>query len=222
MILRKFNDSEYEPHLQEFLKEYYAAEFPYFSFKYGCLGIIPRFPKLIRLGKCNLIRRSIKSKIKHVTPTSILFVNMSNRRLKVVVEGRCSKLTGCGIGAMGSSINMSVDPSENKKQKCVIEPRIHDNNFISKFRKKRWFHRLMFNDDYETSKKTAVCLSASSALIDPCTYTYYLTVYTLHGNGKEDKPLMEEILHHSNCDVIFRDKHVNPDGLEKWIKTGFP
>ena len=33
MILRKFNDSEYEPHLQEFLKEYYAAEFPYFSFK---------------------------------------------------------------------------------------------------------------------------------------------------------------------------------------------
>jgi hypothetical protein len=222
MILRKFNDSEYEPHLQEFLKEYYAAEFPYFSFKNGCLGIIPRFPKLIRLGKCNLIRRSIKSKIKHVTPTSILFVNMSNRRLKVVVEGRCSKLTGCGIGAMGSSINMSVDPSENKKQKCVIEPRIYDNNFISKFRKKRWFHRLMFNDDYETSKKTAVCLSASSALIDPCTYTYYLTVYTLHGNGKEDKPLMEEILHHSNCDVIFRDKHVNPDGLEKWIKTGFP
>ena len=222
MILRKFNDSEYEPHLQEFLKEYYAAEFPYFSFKNGCLGIIPRFPKLIRLGKCNLIRRSIKSKIKHVTPTSILFVNMSDRRLKVVVEGRCSKLTGCGIGAMGSSINMSVDPSENKKQKCVIEPRIYDNNFISKFRKKRWFHRLMFNDDYETSKKTAVCLSASSALIDPCTYTYYLTVYTLHGNGKEDKPLMEEILHHSNCDVIFRDKHVNPDGLEKWIKTGFP
>lgn len=222
MILRKFNDSEYEPHLQEFLKEYYAAEFPYFSFKNGCLGIIPRFPKLIRLGKCNLIRRSIKSKIKHVTPTSILFVNMSDRRLKVVVEGRCSKLTGCGIGAMGSSINMSVDPSENKKQKCVIEPRIYDNNFISKFRKKRWFHRLMFNDDYETSKKTAVCLSASSALIDPCTYTYYLTVYTLHSNGKEDKPLMEEILHHSNCDVIFRDKHVNPDGLEKWIKTGFP
>lgn len=222
MILRKFNDSEYEPHLQEFLKEYYAAEFPYFSFKNGCLGIIPRFPKLIRLGKCNLIRRSIKSKIKHVTPTSILFVNMSNRRIKVVVEGRCSKLTGCGIGAMGSSINMSVDPSENKKQKCVIEPRIYDNNFISKFRKKRWFHRLMFNDDYETSKKTAVCLSASSALIDPCTYTYYLTVYTLHSNGKEDKPLMEEILHHSNCDVIFRDKHVNPDGLEKWIKTGFP
>ena len=222
MILRKFNDSEYEPHLQEFLKEYYAAEFPYFSFKNGCLGIIPRFPKLIRLGKCNLIRRSIKSKIKHVTPTSILFVNMSNRKLKVVVEGRCSKLTGCGIGAMGSSINMSVDPSENKKQKCVIEPRIYDNNFISKFRKKRWFHRLMFNDDYETSKKTAVCLSASSALIDPCTYTYYLTVYTLHSNGKEDKPLMEEILHHSNCDVIFRDKHVNPDGLEKWIKTGFP
>ena len=222
MILRKFNDSEYEPHLLEFLKEYYAAEFPYFSFKNGCLGIIPRFPKLIRLGKCNLIRRSIKSKIKHVTPTSILFVNMSNRRLKVVVEGRCSKLTGCGIGAMGSSINMSVDPSENKKQKCVIEPRIYDNNFISKFRKKRWFHRLMFNDDYETSKKTAVCLSASSALIDPCTYTYYLTVYTLHSNGKEDKPLMEEILHHSNCDVIFRDKHVNPDGLEKWIKTGFP
>ena len=222
MILRKFNDSEYEPHLQEFLKEYYAAEFPYFSFKNGCLGIIPRFPKLIRLGKCNLIRRSIKSKIKHVTPTSILFVNMSNRRIKVVVEGRCSKLTGCGIGAMGSSINMSVDPSENKTQKCVIEPRIYDNNFISKFRKKRWFHRLMFNDDYETSKKTAVCLSASSALIDPCTYTYYLTVYTLHSNGKEDKPLMEEILHHSNCDVIFRDKHVNPDGLEKWIKTGFP
>ena len=222
MILRKFNDSEYEPHLQEFLKEYYAAEFPYFSFKNGCLGIIPRFPKLIRLGKCNLIRRSIKSKIKHVTPTSILFVNMSNRRLKVVVEGRCSKLTGCGIGAMGSSINMSVDPSENKKQKCVIEPRIYDNNFISKFRKKRWFHRLMFNDDHETTKKIAVCLSASSALIDPCTYTYYLTVYTLHGNGKEDKPLMEEILHHSNCDVIFRDKHVNPDGLEKWIKTGFP
>ena len=222
MVLRKFIDSEYEPHLHEFLKEYYAAEFPYFSFKNGCLGIIPRFPKLIRLGKCNLIRRSIKSKIKHVTPTSILFVNMSNRRLKVVVEGRCSKLTGCGIGAMGSSINMSVDPSENKKQKCVIEPRIYDNNFISKFRKKRWFHRLMFNDDYETSKKTAVCLSASSALIDPCTYTYYLTVYTLHGNGKEDKPLMEEILHHSNCDVIFRDKHVNPDGLEKWIKTGFP
>ena len=222
MILRKFNDSEYEPHLQEFLKEYYAAEFPYFSFKNGCLGIIPRFPKLIRLGKCNLIRRSIKSKIKHVTPTSILFVNMSDRRLKVIVEGRCSKLTGCGIGAMGSSINMSVDPSENKKQKCVIEPRIYDNNFISKFRKKRWFHRLMFNDDYETSKKTAGCLSASSALIDPCTYTYYLTVYTLHSNGKEDKPLMEEILHHSNCDVIFRDKHVNPDGLEKWIKTGFP
>ena len=222
MSLRQFNDSEHEPHLQEFLKEYYAAEFPYFSFKNGCLGIIPRFPKLIRLGKCNLIRRSIKSKIKHVTPTSILFVNMSDRRLKVIVEGRCSKLTGCGIGAMGSSINMSVDPSENKKQKCVIEPRIHDNNFISKFRKKRWFHRLMFNDDYETSKKTAVCLSASSALIDPCTYTYYLTVYTLHGNGKEDKPLMEEILHHSNCDVIFRDKHVNPDGLEKWIKTGFP
>jgi len=222
MILRKFNDSEYEPHLQEFLREYYAAEFPYFSFKNGCLGIIPRFPKLIRLGKCNLIRRSIKSKMKHTTPTSILFVNMSNRKLKVIVEGRCSKLTGCGIGAMGSSINMSVDPSENKKQKCVIEPRIHDNSFISKFRNKRWFHRLMFNDDYETSKKTAVCLSASSALIDPCTYTYYLTVYSLHDNGKEDKPLMEEILHHSNCDVIFRDKHVNPDGLEKWIKTGFP
>ena len=147
---------------------------------------------------------------------------MSNRRLKVVVEGRCSKLTGCGIGAMGSSINMSVDPSENKKQKCVIEPKVGYYKFISKFREKRWFHRLMFNDDYETSKKTAVCLSASSALIDPCTYTYYLTVYTLHGNGKEDKPLMEEILHHSNCDVIFRDKHVNPDGLEKWIKTGFP
>ena len=222
MILRKFIDSEYEPHLHEFLKEYYAAEFPYFSFKNGCLGIIPRFPKLIRLGKCNLIRRSIKSKIKHVTPTSILFVNMSDRRLKVVVEGRCSKLTGCGIGAMGSSINMSVDPSENKKQKCIIEPKIHDYDFVPKFREKRWFQRLMFNDDYETTKKTAVCLSASSALIDPCTYTYYLTVYSLHDNGKEDEPLMEEILHHSNCDIVFRDKHVEPDGLEKWIESGFP
>ena len=221
MILRKFNDSEYEPHLHEFLKEYYAAEFPYFSFKNGCLGIIPRFPKLIRLGKCNLIRRSIKSKIKHVTPTSILFVNMSNRRLKVVVEGRCSKLTGCGIGAMGSSINMSVDPSENKKQKCVIEPKIGYYNFVPKFRAKRWFQRLMFNDDHETTKKIAVCLSASSALIDPCTYTYYLTVHSLLDNGKEE-PIMEEILHHSNCDVIFRDKHVKPDGLEKWIETGFP
>ena len=183
-----------------------------------CLGIIPRFPKLIRLGKCNLIRRSIKSKIKHVTPTSILFVNMSNRRLKVVVEGRCSKLTGCGIGAMGSSINMSVDPSENKKQKCVIEPRIHDNNFISKFRKKRWFHRLMFNDDYETSKKTAVCLSASSALIDPCTYTYYISAKISDKNGDPIRDLFSEILHHSNCDVLFKDKHIDTENIDDWIK----
>tara|TARA_B100000902_G_C27115113_1_gene815674 strand:+ start:470 stop:952 length:483 start_codon:yes stop_codon:yes gene_type:complete len=160
--------------------------------------------------------------MKHTTPTSILFVNMSNRKLRVTVEGRCSKLTGCGIGAMGSGINMSVDPSENKKQKCVIEPKIGVYNFIPKFREKRWFQRLIFNDDYETTKKTAVSLSASSALIDPCTYTYYLTVHTLHDNGKEDETLMEDILHHSNCDVVFRDKHVEPDGLEKWIETGFP
>jgi hypothetical protein len=163
----------------------------------------------------------MKSKMKHTTPTSILFVNMSERKLRVTVEGRCSKLTGCGIGAMGSSINMSVDPSENKKQKCVIEPKIGYYNFVSKFRAKRWFQRLMFNDDHETTKKIAVCLSASSALIDPCTYTYYLTVHSLLDNGKEE-PIMEEILHHSNCDVIFRNKHVKPDGLETWIETGFP
>jgi len=29
---------------------------------------------------------------------------------------------------------------------------------------------------------------------------------------------MEEILHHSNCDIVFKDKHVNPSGLEKWMK----
>ena len=218
MFLRKFNDSEYEPHIQEFLREYYNAKFPYFSLKNGCLGVIPRFPKLIRLGKCNLIRRSMRSKLKHVTPTSILFVNMSSKRIKVVVEGRCTKVTGCGIGAMGNSISMSVDPSENKKQKCNIEPRLYENNFLGKFKNKRWFQRLMFNDDYDTTRKVSACLSASSTLIDPCTYTYYLTVYTLHENGKEDEPIMEEILHHSNCDIVFKDKHVDPEGLEKWMK----
>ena len=218
MLLRKFNDSEYEPHIQEFLKEYYNAKFPYFSLKNGCLGIIPRFPKLIRLGKCNLIRRSMRSKIRHVTPTSILFVNMSDKRIKVIVEGRCTKMTGCGIGAMGNSISMSVDPSENKKQKCIIEPKLSENGYLNKFKKKRWFQRLMFNDDHDTTVKVSACLRASSALIDPCTYTYYLTVYTLYENGKEDEPIMEEILHHSNCDIVFKDKHVNPSGLEKWMK----
>ena len=77
--------------------------------------------------------------MKHTTPTSILFVNMSDRKLRVTVEGRCSKLTGCGIGAMGSSINMSVDPSENKKQKCVIEPKIGDYNLFQNLEKKDGF-----------------------------------------------------------------------------------
>tara|TARA_Y100000401_G_C8322911_1_gene226467 strand:+ start:1979 stop:2644 length:666 start_codon:yes stop_codon:yes gene_type:complete len=216
MLLRKFNDSEYEPHIQEFLKEYYNAKFPYFSLKNGCLGIIPRYPKLIRLGKCNLIRRSMRSKIKHVTPTSILFVNMSNKRIQVVIEGRCTKVTGCGIGAMGNSISMSVDPSENKKQKCVLEPKLSEHGYLNKFKKKRWFQRLMFNDDHDTTVKVSACLRASSALVDPCTYTYYLSVYVLSENRKSE-PIMEEILHHSNCDIVFKDKHVDPDGLNTWM-----
>jgi len=64
--------------------------------------------------------------------------------------------------------------------------------------------------------KVSACLRASSALIDPCTYTYYLTVYTINEHNKEE-PIMEEILHHSNCDIVFKDKHVATNGLEKWM-----
>ena len=217
MFRRKYNDSAYEPHILEFLREYYNAKFPYFALKTRCL-CPSSGPKLTRLGSCNLIRRSSRSKLRNTNLTSVLFVNMSSKIIQVTVEGRCTQVTGCGIGFMGNNVGMSVDPSENKKQIFTISPKLKENNFIKKFRGKRWYPKLLYNsEDDSTEEKISTCLASSSALIDPCTYTYYCSARIVDKNGKLVRNLFSEILHHSNCDVLFKDKHIDTETIDEWI-----
>jgi len=144
---------------------------------------------------------------------------MSSKIIQVTVEGRCTQVTGCGIGFMGNNVGMSVDPSENKKQIFTISPKLKENNFIKKFRGKRWYPKLLYNsEDDSTEEKISTCLASSSALIDPCTYTYYCSARIVDKNGKLVRNLFSEILHHSNCDVLFKDKHIDTETIDSWIR----
>jgi hypothetical protein len=87
--------------------------------------------------------------------------------------------------------------------------------------------------DYSTTKKfpkskkhlvIPECLSASTAQIDPASRSYYLTVKIKRKNYLfKDIVLFEDLLHHSNYDVIFEDIHLDGDEIgdriEKRIST---
>ena len=51
---------------------------------------------------------------------------------------------------------------------------------------------------------------ASTAQIDPASSSYYLTVKVKNKNFlRKDEILFEDLLHHSNSDVIFEDIHLD-------------
>ena len=58
-------------------------------------------------------------------------------------------------------------------------------------------------------------INNTAATQRPSEPTYNLLL--MNKNGKIVRNLFSEILHHSNCDVLFKDKHIDTETIDEWI-----
>jgi hypothetical protein len=130
-------------------------------------------------------------------------------------------MKGCGIGIMGNSITMDVNKTEPKEQVIKLKPVLYKENLVSRVRDdERVTNHFTKKSIKQKSNKMFLiipkCLAASTALIDPCTHSYYLTVKVCHPQ-KKCKPIMVDLIHSSGYDVIFNDENIDQDFNENII-----
>jgi hypothetical protein len=60
--------------------------------------------------------------MKHTTPTTVLFFNLTEFPITISVTSIATKVNGCGIGVMGNTLTMDMDKTENKIQTVHVYP----------------------------------------------------------------------------------------------------
>lgn len=208
-----------DPILQEFLREFHYTNNESRR-RFMWLSCIYDTPRQTELGSCTLLKRTRRSKRLNSTMTNVTFINFTRRELTITVSTIATNISGCGIGVMGNSVTMDVTKTTPKSQTITIKPVLHEHNLVKRIKDKRILNHFTKRSIKHTTNKMHLiipkCLSASTAQIDPCSFTYYLTVSVKGKNGKQNE-LMTDILHHSNCDVIFNDENIDQDNLSKSI-----
>jgi len=107
--------------LREFLKDYSRSP-TRIRYKYFCIPKRVYWNPIIRLSNCKIVQRTRKSKIKHTTPTTVLFFNLTGFPITISVTSIATNVNGCGIGIMGNTLTMDVDKTENKIQTVHVYP----------------------------------------------------------------------------------------------------
>ncbi len=209
-----------DPTIYSFLKDYYHSK-KRNRIRNSCMPCIFKNTPMIHLGACTLLKRRIFKKVKHSTATNIIFANFSSYELEITVKTIATNINGCAIGLFGNNVTIDVSKTDPIPQTITIQPILHKYKLI-----KRVIHddRIL---DYSTKKKLPKskkhlvipeCLSASTAQIDPASRSYYLTVKIKQKNYLfKDVVLFEDLLHHSNYDVIFEDIHLDRDEIGEQI-----
>ena len=211
-----------DPVLQEFLKEYHNTSTKMTRRKYtNMFPCIYSTPYRTELGSCTLLKRTLRSKLRYSNPTTVTFVNFSKYELDITATSIATTMKGCGIGIMGNSITMDVNKTEPKEQVIKLKPVLYKENLVSRVRDdERVTNHFTKKSIKQKSNKMFLiipkCLAASTALIDPCTHSYYLTVKVCHPQ-KKCKPIMVDLIHSSGYDVIFNDENIDQDFNENII-----
>lgn len=206
-----------DPVLQEFLKEYHQTSTKVTRRKYTNLfPCIYDTPYMTDLGSCTLLKRTRRSKLKYSTPTTVTFVNFSKYELEITVTSIATTIKGCGIGIMGNNITMDVSKTSPREQTIKLKPILHNENLVERVRDDhrvlKFFRKSSIKSD--TNKMNLIipkCLASSTALIDPYSYTYYLTVKVVNDSKKYEKPIMYNLVHSSSSDVIFNNENIDKD-----------
>ena len=107
--------------LREFLKDYSRSP-TRIRYKYFCIPKRVYWNPIIRLSNCKIVQRTRKSKMKHTTPTTVLFFNLTGFPITISVTSIATNVNGCGIGIMGNTLTMDVDKTENKIQTVHVYP----------------------------------------------------------------------------------------------------
>jgi len=220
--------------LREFLKDYSRSPT---RIRYKCLCIPKRvhWNPIIRLSNCKIVQRTRKSKMKHTTPTTVLFFNFTRFPLDISVTSIATNVNGCGIGVMGNTLTMDVDKTENKIQTVKVNPyAFNDNSTCSYYfnsdnswknaenertnirellKDQRKFFLSDPDNDNKDEKKNRLKigklnrnLRLSSAIIDPCSHRYYLSIRLHDPDG--ERLIMIDNIHRTNYDIIIRDEDV--------------
>ena len=207
-----------DPVLQEFLKEYHQTSTKMTRSKYANMfPCVYDTPYMTDLGSCTLLKRTRRSKVKYSTPTTVTFVNFSKYELEITVTSIATTIKGCGVGIMGNNITIDVSKTEPREQTIKLQPILHNENLVERVRDDHrvlnFFRKSSVKSD--TNKMNLIipkCLASSTALIDPYSYTYYLTVKVNDPtNKKYNKPLMYNLAHSSSSDVIFNNENIDQD-----------
>jgi len=107
--------------IREFLKDYSRSP-TRIRYKLFCIPKFVVWNPIIRLSNCKIVQRTRKSKIKHTTPTTVLFFNLTGFPITISVTSIATNVNGCGIGVMGNTLTMDVDKTENKIQTVHVYP----------------------------------------------------------------------------------------------------
>ena len=107
--------------LREFLKDYSRSP-TRIRYKLFCIPKFVVWNPIIRLSNCKIVERTRKSKMKHTTPTTVLFFNLTGFPITISVTSIATNVNGCGIGVMGNTLTMDVDKTENKIQTVHVYP----------------------------------------------------------------------------------------------------
>ena len=112
--------------IREFLKDYSRSP-TRIRYKWFCIPKRVYWNPIIRLSNCKIVQRTRKSKIKHTTPTTVLFFNLTEVPITISVTSIATNVNGCGIGVMGNTLTMDVDKTENKIQTVHVYPHAFEN-----------------------------------------------------------------------------------------------
>ncbi len=107
--------------IREFLKDYSRSP-TRIRYKLFCIPKFVVWNPIIRLSNCKIVERTRKSKMKHTTPTTVLFFNLTGFDVTISVTSIATNVNGCGIGVMGNTLTMDVDKTENKIQTVHVYP----------------------------------------------------------------------------------------------------
>tara|TARA_B100001564_G_scaffold359412_1_gene381093 strand:+ start:2052 stop:2813 length:762 start_codon:yes stop_codon:yes gene_type:complete len=235
--------------LREFLKDYSRSP-TRIRRKCFCIPKVVEWNPIIRLSNCKIVQRTRKSKMKHTTPTTVLFFNLTRYPISISVTSIATNVNGCGIGVMGNTLTMDMDKTENKIQTVRVYPYAFtdddtrdyfssDNSMNNARNEREKIHELLRDQEKfflgeamtkskgkkkprngrSTSReekhklkigKINRNLRLSSAMIDPCSHRYYLSI-RIHDTDK-GRLLMTDNIHRTNYDIIIREDDVKkPD-----------
>ena len=259
--------------IREFLKDYSRSP-TRIRLKWLCIPKFVYWNPIIRLSNCKIVQRTRKSKMKHTTPTTVLFFNLTGFDVTISVTSIATNVNGCGIGVMGNTLTMDMDKTENKIQTVRVYPYAFkdddtrdyfssDNSMMNSNTEREKIRELLKDqkdifwtsekdleakivmrtisddpDEKEIRKNPLGYLSAyitnqeyiknkmkediqnkklkigtinrnlrlSSAMIDPCSHRYYLTI-RIHDTD-EGRLIMTDNIHRTNYDIIIRHEDI--------------